>query len=227
MLAPHWSFKKWKMYKQCPMAVKLKYVERCPEPPPDPKSEEARQRGIRVHDQMRAAVLQETEVPAFAKDFSDIIAALVERGAQAEVPMYLNNRWLQHPTYEGHWLQLTQDVLVVAEQDGFVLTGDWKTGRRYGNEYFHFKQMELYSVAAWRVYPGMPEYINELYYLDKKDVWTITFTEAQLEKALANWDAEVDVMFNDKTFRPRPSVDNCRFCPFSSRGSGACPVAAC
>lgn len=225
MLYPSWSFKKYKMYQQCPMAVKLKYIEKAPEPEPTEKDDAARLRGIQMHNEMEACIKGEGPIPHYARDFDEVISALVERGAKAEEDMFLNSQWQRHPSWEGHWLQVKQDVLLVNED--MVLTGDWKSGKRYGNEYWHFKQMQLYSVAAWRLFPGYPEYVAELYYLDKKDIWTVSFNEQQLEKALHDFDVEVDKMFNDKMFRPRPNIDTCRFCPFNNKGSGACPVAAC
>lgn len=224
-LAPSWSFKKYKMYKQCPMWVKLKYIERLPEPPPDPKGDAARLRGIKIHEDMEAVIKGTGPIPHYAQSFEPIICQLVERGATAEEDMFLNDKWELHPEWNGHWLQVKQDVLVV--DDEFVLTGDWKSGKRYGNEYWHFKQMQLYSIAAWRAYPGRPVYTNELYYLDKDDCWTIDFTPKQLEAALGDFDRDVETMFNDKIFRPKPNIDTCRFCPYNNKGTGACPVAAC
>ncbi len=225
MLYPSWSFKKYKMYQQCPMAVKLKYIEKAPEPEPDEKADAARLRGIQMHDEMEQCIKGLGPIPHYAQAFEPIITSLVEQGARAEEDMYLDDRWQGIPSRDGHWLQIKQDVLV--NTDEFILTGDWKSGKRFGNEYWHFKQMQLYSVAAWRVYPGLPEYVAELYYLDKNDVWSVSFNEEQLEKALGDFDREVDKMFSDKLFRPRPNLDTCRFCPFNNKGSGACPVAAC
>lgn len=220
----NWSFKKYKMYKQCPLAIKFKYIDRIPEPPLDPKGDAARLRGIKMHEEMEACIKQTGPIPLYAQPFESVITGLIEHGATAEEDMFLNKRWEIHPNYQDHWLQVKQDVLVV--QDEFVLVGDWKSGKRYGNEYWHFKQMELYAVAAWRTYPGRPEYTCELYYLDKDDVWSVNFTPAQLEKALGAFDYEADLMFSDTIFRPKPNKDTCRFCPYNSKGTGSCPVSA-
>lgn len=217
------SFKKYKMWKLCPFQLKLKYLDKEPELPVSEKGEIARQRGIKMHEEMEACIRGEGPLPPYAEKFKDIVEALIANGAQAEVDMFFDEHWRRQETWDGHWLQVKQDVL--AETDEFVLTGDWKSGKRFGNEYWHFKQMELYSVAAWRAMPGYSEYVAELYYLDKDDVWTVTFTPQQLEKAFGVFDAEFDKMLNEKLFRPRPNIDTCRFCPYNKKGTGVCPVA--
>lgn len=220
----NWSFKKYKMWKLCPLSVKFKYIDREPEPEADEKADAARLRGIRIHEEMEACLKQTGPLPSYASEFENIVEGLLAQGARAEEDMFFNNRWEVHPSYEGHWLQVKQDVLVV--NDEYVLTGDWKSGRRFGNEFWHFKQMQLYSVAAWRALPGRAEYVAELYYLDKDDIWTVEFKPEQLEKAFGDFDREVDQMFNDTVFRPRPNVDTCRFCPYNKKGTGICPVSA-
>lgn len=221
----NWSFKKYKMWLQCPLAVKLKYIERAPEPEPNAKDDAARLRGIQMHNEMEACIKGEGPIPGYAKEFEGVIAGLIDQGARAEEDMFFNERWELHPGWDGHWLQVKQDILVV--NDEYILNGDWKSGRRFGNEFWHFKQMQLYSVATWRAFPGRPEYTAELYYLDKDDIWTVQFTPQQLEKAFADFDRDVDKMFNDTVFRPKPSEDTCRFCPFNrKKGTGVCPVSA-
>lgn len=220
----NWSFKKYKMYQMCPLSVKFEYIDRAPKPPPNEKDDAARLRGIRMHNEMEACIKGEGPIPSYANKFENVITALIENGARAEQDMFFNDRWEYQEEREGHWLQVKQDVLVVTDE--YVLNGDWKSGRRFGNEYWHFKQMQLYSVATWRAFPGRPEYVAELYYLDKDDLWCVQFTPQQLEKAFAEFDREIDKMFNDTVFRPKPNVDTCRFCPYNKKGTGLCPVAA-
>lgn len=219
----NWSYKKWKMYQHCPFSVKLKYIDRIPEPPIQPKYDEKRQRGIRVHDELADAVSTGAAIPKEAIEFSEIVESLRERSAVVEQDHFFDRTWKPHPTYNGHWLQVKQDAVVIDEE--YILTGDWKTGRKFGNEVDHFQQMKLYSVAAWIMYPGRQEYISELWYLDQSDIWSVTFKPQQLEQALGEFDRGVEVMFNDTMFRPRPSKETCKFCPYGpQRGNGACPV---
>lgn len=219
-----WSYKKLSMWEKCPYSVKLMYIDRIPQPPPDPKYDKARERGIKFHEEIATSITDGTPVPAAAKDFEEIVQQLRENNAIVEQDHFLDNQWNRWDHgWKGHWLQVKQDVVVVKPE--FVLTGDWKTGKKHGNEMSHFRQMQLYSLAAWRLYPGRPEYVSELYYIDQDDIWTITFKEADLERALTDWDRKANAMFADTVFRPRPNIDTCRFCPYGpQRGNGHCPV---
>ncbi len=219
----NWSYKKLSMWEKCPYSVKLMYIDRIPQPPPDPKYDKARTRGIQFHEDIAVAITDGAEIPSIAEPFTAIVESMRERHAIVEQDHFLNNQWNRHEGWKGHWLQIKQDVVVV--EDEYVLTGDWKTGKRFGNEMSHFRQMQLYAIGAWRLYPGRPVYASELYYIDQDDIWSIDFTPEQLEKALGDWDRKAEAMFNDTLFRPRPNKDTCRFCPYGpQKGNGHCPV---
>lgn len=222
----NWSSTKLDHYNECPYRVYLKYIKRVPEGPPNPKYEEKRQRGIRLHDELRDCINAAAPIPQEVRDFEEIVDGYRELGAVAEVDEFFNKEWKPHPSWQGHWLVVKKDVRIRVPGE-FVLIADWKTGKKHGNEYKHYRQMQLYAVSEYVQDPGFPEYTVELQYIDQKDTWQHTFKPHQLEKAWADFDREANVMFNDKTFRPRPSIIVCRYCPFNSKsGSGACPVAA-
>jgi hypothetical protein len=63
-----------------------------------------------------------------------------------------------------------------------------------------------------------------MWYIDQADIWSTTFTAEQLAHWRAKFDDEVDRMLNDRIFRPRANTHSCRFCPYSPRGNGHCPV---
>jgi hypothetical protein len=218
----NWSYKKVSMYRKCPMQVRLKYIDREPEPEPNPKYEEKRLRGIKAHDDLEACINLGAPIPAVAKEFETVITGYIELGAKAEAEEFFDDGWKPWPDYKGHWLQVKKDVNIVTDE--FVLTADWKTGRRYGNEVSHYEQMKLYAVTDHILHPGRPEYIVELQYLDQRDTWTVVFTPDKLEKALVDFDRDVDIMMNDTWFRPRPNRETCKYCPYSPRGTGSCPV---
>src|SRR5690606_35810219 len=112
----------------------------------------------------------------------------------------------------------------------FTLVADWKTGKKYGNEVDHMEQMKLYAVSEYAVDPGYSEYAVELQYLDQKDTWAHTFKPAELERHWQTFEKDVEVMFNDTTFRPKPNIYTCRYCPYNKKNNAGrdlpCPVAA-
>ena len=222
----NWSYKKLKMYRACPYSVYLKYVLRLPAPPPNPKFEEKRQRGIIFHDTMELVINEGAPLPKLAEPFEEIVCNYIEIGATAEQDEFFDNRWRPHQGWEGHWLIVKKDVRAVVPGE-YVLVADWKTGKKHGNELDHFEQMKLYAVSEYVKDPGYPEYAVELQYVDQLDTWAHSFKPRELEKAWADFDKDVAVMMNDTTFRPKPSVYTCRYCDYNKKnGTGECPVAA-
>lgn len=222
----NWSYKKLKMYRACPYSVYLKYVKFEPEPPPDPKYDEKRQRGITAHDDLAECINHGVAIPKIALPFEEVIVNYIELGAVAELDEYLDRAWQPLPSRNGHWLVVKKDVLVRRPGE-FSLVGDWKTGKKHGNELDHFEQMKLYAASEFMQDPGYPEYAVELQYLDQKNTWAHSFKPHEMEKIVGDFEKDVAVMMNDTLFRPKPNIYTCKYCPYNkSRGTGVCPVAA-
>lgn len=229
----NWSYKKLKGYRACPFWLKLKYIERVPEPEKDKKFDEKRLRGIKAHDDLQACINSAAPTPQEFDEFDEIIGHYRALGARAEEDEFFDEQWnpmVPERSSTGfplnHWLVVIKDVRIITPD--FSLVVDWKTGKKHGNEVDHFEQMKLYAVTEWRLNPGLPEYAVELQYLDQKDTWAHSFKPYEVEKHWKIIDADVDVMMNDKMWRPKPNILNCRYCPYNLKnGTGACPVAAC
>lgn len=219
----NWSFKKYWMYKHCPMQVRLKYIERVAEPDPDPKFDGKRQRGILMHDQMAVAVNMGAALPTEWEKLQEIVDGYREMGAVAELEEFYNRQWGPAKGWDDAWVQVIKDVRV--RLPTLSLIGDWKTGRKHGNELKYHQQMKLYALSEWVVNPGLSEYITELHFVDEDDTWEHTFKPHQMEKIMGDFERDVNTMMNDLVFRPKPSKINCQYCPYGPRkGNGACPV---
>lgn len=219
----NWSYKKLKMYRKCPFSVRLKYIERIPEPDPDPKYDAKRQRGIMLHEKLAEAINRGAPVPKEAEYFEDVALALRAKGAVAELEEFFDRQWNPVEGWDNAWVQVIKDVRLRTPE--FSLVGDWKSGRKHGNEMDHFEQMKLYAVSEWIINPGLPEYTTELYYLDQDETWSHTFKPDKLEVYLGDFERDVNTMFADLIFRPKPSKFNCQYCPYGpQRGNGRCPV---
>lgn len=225
-----WSWSHLQVYRKCHYRARLKYIDRMPEP--ERKDDDARTRGTLIHKGMEDFVTlpQRTELPPILIPFEDPlqnIRDLNETGqasVEIEVPMYFDQNWNILPE-DGpdRWLVVIPDANVRVPKE-FCLTIDGKSGKKFGNEVSHFGQLELYSIAQWIRDNSFREYLAELWYFDQKDIVSHVFTPAQLERARARLDAEVAVMMKDIVHRPNPSKMNCKYCPYSPRGTGACPV---
>lgn len=213
-----WSFSALDTYRQCPLRAKFRYIDKLPDP-----GNKYSQRGNDVHDELEKCVKHGAPVPEVAKHFAPLLEQMQQTDTICEKMFMFDSSWKPTDDRNKVWLYVKQDLVVVAPGE-FVLTVDYKTGKKYGNEVKHMAQKTLYSIAAMILWPGMPEYIAEMWYIDQKDLSSKSFTPEVLEMARARLDAEVARMFDDRIYRPRPTLDNCRWCPYGPKGSGHCPV---
>lgn len=220
------SYKMLKMYRACPLSVKFKYIDKVATLPPDPKFDEKRLRGIRLHDELAEVINQKdiSLMPRECEDFTEIAQGLIDHGAEAEKREFFDRNWnVWTGGWTGSWLNVTKDVRLYTSN--YALVGDWKSGKKFGNEVDHFEQMRLYALTSWITNPGLDEYVVELYYIDQKDVWDHCFREKEMQQAWKDFDADFTLMFTDTMFRPKPSKENCKYCDFGpKKGNGHCPV---
>ena len=219
----HWSWSQLTTYRTCPYQAYLRYLVHSPQPPRDAK--DAAERGIRVHQSSEDFLNKGTALCKELMPLEELYVSLIdarEAGAKvtAEKRDYFDKNW--NVCEKGdHWLVVIKDISVSGPMN---LTIDLKTGRKFGNEVKHFEQTRLYSITEWCIDPNYDEYKAELWYADQVDVSEHTFVGEQLEHARSMLDFEVQHMMKDKIFQPRPSKAACKYCPFSPRGTGACPV---
>ncbi len=213
-----WSFSALDTYRSCPLRAYFRYIERIPDP-----GNKYSARGNSIHDDLQKVVQDKLPVPDYASHFAPLLIEMQSAEVACEQMMMFDQFWRPTDDKDNVWLYVKQDLITVAPGE-FVLTVDYKSGKKYGNEVKHMAQMTLYSIAAWIHYPTVPEYIAELWYIDQKEITSKTFSRPVLEQARARLDAEVTRMFDDKTFRPRPNIANCKYCPYGPKGTGHCPV---
>ncbi len=223
-----WSWSMLMIYRKCPFWARLKYIDRRPEPKRE--DDDRRDRGIALHKNMQDFIV-EKEPPlldVILTPFDGLLLDVREAKQQGlaevsvEEPMYFDQNWRPQKERDGYWFMIIPDLHVRTPE--LNLTVDGKSGKKHGNEVSHFGQIEFYCTCAWIHHPEHDLYNGELWYFDKKDVWPISFTVTQLEKARAKLDAEVQRMFADKIHQPRPSKMTCKYCPYNPRGTGDCPV---
>lgn len=213
-----WSYSLLDTYRTCPLRAKFKYIDKLPDP-----GNEYSARGNEMHDALERVVKFGEPVPDFARHFEPLLDTARANNAITERTYMFDDCWRPTDDHSKAWLRVKQDLVVVNPGE-FVLTVDYKSGKKYGNEVKHMAQKSLYSVAASILWPDCEEYIAEMWYLDHNDISTKTFDRATLQMMRAKLDAEVSRMFDDKWFRPRPSAQNCKYCPYGPRAGGQCPV---
>lgn len=226
-LMTKWSWSALMCYRTCKLWARFKYVLRLPEPPEDTTKEQPNVRGSRLHQNGEDFVLRGTALPPefmpFEGPITDIREMYLAGGhVTVENREYYDHNW-QPCEKDDQWLVVVKDVKVKIPGD-FSLTVDYKTGKKFGNEIKHYGQCELYAITDMITDDSYSFYDAELWYIDQKDIWPIQFAAPKLMRQQKVLDDEVQKMLNDRLFRPTPSKVTCKYCPYSPKGTGDCPV---
>lgn len=222
-----WSFSRYSDYRKCPLAFKLKHLDKIAEPKND-----AMMRGNLIHkmaeDYIKGAGGPKVpnELLAFADVFKSLRKLYKSRtaGIVVEDDWAFTNAW-DRTTWNdwvGCWVRIKLDC--AGNEDPDVLhIRDWKTGkyREEQNEEY-VEQLELYALAGLLLHPHVKEVRPELIYLDVPMVYPpvgreLVFTRADIEPLKKLWAKRTKAMFTDKRFAPKPN-DKCRFCFYGQAG---------
>lgn len=226
---PNWSYSSLAVYEQCPMRFKLAKIDRLPEPPRPPDN--PLERGNRVHNHLERFVKGEVSSAACeAKRIEDFKPAL-ERSralyavgaASVEENWWFDKDWSVCGRNDV-WLWSKLDLNVMDEANAHSIIVDYKTGRSAYKAVDHIQQMQLYAAATAVRQEWANTITVELWYVDEGHVKPQTFTREQALMYVGRFDLRAKRIYADQFFRPNPNRESCRYCPYSPRGTGACPV---
>ena len=234
-----WSASRLDVYETCPYRAQLKMIERKPEaprPPPPNGKEHANDRGSRIHDNCEDYATNKTdklcpEARHFIPDFEHVRALHRDEPASivCEEGWAFNDSWepVNYKDFKNIWLRIIIDLLVFKSPTEAIVV-DYKSGKRYGNEIKHGKQVQLYQLAAFMRYPELEKVTTELWYLDQNELAQMTFTRSQGLKFLKGYNERALRMTGAVEFPSKPSAFACRFCPYQNssnkwlKGTGDC-----
>ena len=226
-----WSHSRLVDFEQCKLRAKLKYLDKIPEPPrplPPGKGEQARDRGIRVHEgaelYVRGGVELLPELDKFEPEFKALRELFKKGKVSLEGEWAYDNQWM--PTAwasESAWLRLKIDALVTMRPEHMVLV-DYKTGRRQYNEMKHAEQGQLYQLATFMRYPKVDKITVEFWYTDQDEITTVIYTRSQGMRFLRTYSQRGSALTSCVEFPPNPTQWSCRWCPYGPKGTGHCKV---
>lgn len=210
-----WSYSRYAAYTQCPLAFKLRYIDKMEEPPSP-----AMARGDEVHKEVAAYIMNRlVERPKSAIQFGKLVDELKGLSDKFVEQQWGFTRTWKPTTWFGKetWLRVILDAGVIYE-DNTADVIDHKTGKKYGT---NADQMELFGLGLMCKYTHVTQVTTRLWYLDSGDEEVKTFAAADVPGLKAKWEAAVKPMFADTVFAPRPN-EKCRFCHFSKSKGGPC-----
>jgi CRISPR/Cas system-associated exonuclease Cas4 (RecB family) len=224
-----WSYSRLVTFEQCPLRAKLQYVDRIPEPErhlPPGKTEHANDRGTRVHEAaelyVKGGVELVPELQCFQEEFLQL------RDLYKEGRVSLEGEWGHARDWtpvawmsDNVWLRLKLDAMVHVGEDHAVVI-DYKTGKRQGNEIKPTEQGQLYAAATQARYPELKNITVEFWYTDLNEIVPAEYDHDDIVKLRARFDARGTRLTDEDAFPAKPSIFNCKYCPYGSWGTGHC-----
>jgi RecB family exonuclease len=228
-----WSYSRLVEFEKCKFRAKLLYLDKIREPErplPPGKTEQANDRGTRVHTAAELYVQSPqpiellSELAAFAEEFEQLRTLYQEGKVSLEGEWGYNEGWQPVAWFSDDvWARVKLDALVMLEPDHAVVI-DYKTGKKDGNEVKHADQMSLYQLSTFMRYPELEKVTVELWYLDQDALTRQVYTREQGMRHLKNFNKRGLAMTTCTDFPANPNSYTCKWCRLGPRGSGVCKV---
>lgn len=224
----NWSFSSLMIYEQCALRFKFAKIDKVPEPerPPDNPLE----RGNRIHNAMELFVKGEGEYASEAKSmvafeplFEHARVLYANGMASTEDDWLFDENW-EVCTRKEVWLWSKLDLNVMDEANGVSIVVDYKSGKSQYKQYEHMQQLQLYAGITALRQPWVNDIHAELWYVDEGHINAVQYNRDDALKFIGLFERRADRIFKDKFFRPNANANTCRWCPYSPRGNGHCPV---
>lgn len=235
-----WAFSTLVKYEQCALSVKLDKIDRMPKPklPPDNPLE----RGNREHGLYESYIKGEVldlsgstakALAPFLPLFDHAADLYAADLATTEQDWYFDENWQEvapdaqtnkYTPPVGTWLWLKLDLSVTDEVGRHVIIVDFKTGKSGHKLVEHLQQLQLYVAVCALKFPWAEIFTAELWYVDEGQIRSMTVDTTRALGYIRGYTMRATKMMTDRFWRPNPNKHTCRFCPYSPRGTGACPV---
>lgn len=222
-----WSFNRLMDFERCKLRAKLKYLDRIPEPPrplPEGKKEQPNDRGTRIHlaaeNFVRGTGALIEELAGFTDEFLKLSELFNAGDVELEGEWGFTDVW-EPCSWKKAWLRTKLDAIITLP-DAHLVTVDYKTGKRAGNEIKHNEQMLLYALAAVHRYPEAHRVTVELWYLDEDQLVRSDYGRRDVLRHFERFNKRGVAMTTCTEFPARPNMYTCRFCDYGPRGSGHC-----
>lgn len=215
-----WSISRSQTYEQCAYRAKLQWLDKIP----DNQPKTAADRGSQIHQEAEDYVIGKGEFTSSLRHFKTDFASLRSHADKGRViceeEWGFDRDWRVSGWREA-WLRLKCDFVCFLDSK-YAVIGDYKTGKRFGNEVKHAIQLQLYALCALIRYPEIEHVTCELWYLDQDELASFNMKRSQMNKYLKLFDAKGRKLTEDTVFKPNPNVESCKYCPYHPSKQGDC-----
>lgn len=227
-LVKSWSFSRYSDYRECPAKFKYKHLDKLSEPP-----SAAMARGTDIHkkaEDYAKGTLKALppELKLMAPQFKTLKAQKIKF---VEESWAFRRDWSQTQwnDWNACWLRVKMDAAYVVPALSALVIIDHKTGKfRPERAVEYTEQLELYGLAGLAQQPEIQVVSPRLWYVDEGRVHPdpeeheIEFFRKDEDALKKKWEKRVAPMFNDRTFKPTPSENACRWCHYRKSNGGPC-----
>jgi hypothetical protein len=209
-----WGFSKLDVYRTCPQKYAFQFIDKLPS-----GGSPAMERGSRMHENIESYLNGWTQdlIPE-VENWKEPLDALKQKDFKAEQALGFDKTWTKLPDWfsKQTWLRVKMDASYKEATKGTAI--DFKSGKyRIPST----EQIELYAIGLHAANPELEEVSAEFWFLDTGEVYTKTYTAAELLKLRSKYEKAVAPIYADETWKPAPS-NECRWCPYSKTKGGKC-----
>lgn len=221
-----WSFSRLTDFEECKFRAFLKYVKRVPEPErplPPGKTEHANDRGTRIHQLAEDFVSGKLKGETPPHELNKFMAEFLHmRNLYADGKVSLEGNWGYDrdwaPTdWNKAWHRSKLDSIVHTSTHSAVVI-DYKTGRKFGNEFKHGQQVQMYALDTALRFPDIEEIETELWYLDQDEITRMKFTRRQALQFKHNFERRGNAITTATEFPASPNIHVCKWCSYAESG---------
>ena len=221
------SYSRLSYFKNCPRAYKFKYLDKLKEPKRptiEGQTETAAERGSRIHslceEVIKTPIKSTHSLPPELKKIAQTlkeVASVPESHRYTEQTWYFDDQWVEiteeQAKSEGYHILVIIDAFYLDPHDSeHAKLIDYKSGKRYGNEQKHQRQVLLYALAAFHKFPELNFITSELVYTDLGRVHRKAYNRNTVLAQHNYWDQQINRMRDEDDFEPNPNTSSCMFC---------------
>lgn len=227
-LIKSWSITSLEKYLECEYWAFLKYVRKIKvilSEEEEQKQNEAKDRGSLLHATIEDFITGVTDkLPKSIKHRRETIEAYREF-YDSEKRVCIEEEWAFSPTWEEvpwrsekAWNRTKIDAMVFETEESAIVD-DWKSGKKYGNEGKHMRQLMSYITTSFLKFPKLKFVRGNMQYIDiaSDNLLTRKVSREAAMNFLTKLENQALAMTTATKFRPCPNLHNCKFCEFSNR----------
>jgi CRISPR/Cas system-associated exonuclease Cas4 (RecB family) len=212
---PGWAFTSLTTFEKCPYEAYLKYGKKIYI---DQSDNAALTKGNKVHDEAENYVKGNIELTSglskFETEFGVLQNSYHDGKIELEEKWGVDKNWNSVEWSDSElWGRIKLDAFIHESETSGVCI-DYKTGKKFGNEFKHLFQNMVYIITAFSRFPKMQLIEGQFWYLDHGEKLIKSYTRQEADILKTRVTNRALKLTTATKFPPNPSKQNCKFCDF-------------